>query len=356
MKRKEISLIILFAFIIGLFAPGALRAQADPKGTIDTAWISAASDFTLHVTAKTDSSVSAPKVRFEGAGREETTEGTVADGVRRFDFTGIYAQYMIDEITITLLDGTEVLDTKTFSIRGYFETLYAADPATLGVSGEQYAALKTLMADALVLGAAAQNYVNYRTDDPADSPAWVAAERTQVFTSPASDTEIVVMGTAEDRITSASLLISNYIRIRFKANATMADRLTVTAGDGSPAVFMLGEKEDDGKYHVSVGGLSATDYDTVWTVSLTDSEGNEYSTIRYSVNSYVAAKADSEDTALSAMVKAIYVYGASADAYAAIEPQASGLIVVDSSSGEEIDLDSLESSDLDEDEKWGPLL
>ena len=67
-------------------------------------------------------------------------------------------------------------------------------------------------------------------------------------------------------------------------------------------------------YVIEGDGMYATDFDTVYTFTLADDD-TTYHTVTYSVNSYVASKCASSDENLAAMVKAVYNYGVSADAY-----------------------------------------
>lgn len=337
-------------WIIGRFLPAlvalsvlfgaAVTANADPSGRFLSAWVSVEENLTLHVTAETDASVTAPKAHFTGASRDVTVDG-VKDGENwRFDFEGIYSQCMADNISMQLLDGETVLSQGTFSIRGYFNTLYASTASELKINNEKFAALKTLMADILEFGAAAQAYSGYNVSDPANNPAWVASEKTQSFVKPESDMEVVKRGNA-DRITAASLVISNDISLCFKAKAASADRITVAFEGATPETYMLSAPDTDGVCKVLTEGLMATAYGRVCTVTLTDASETVYSQIKYSVNSYVASAAESEDAQLAGIVRVLYAYGVSAQAYAQIDGEVTELTV---------------DVETDADEPWGPLM
>ena len=171
--------------------------------------------------------------------------------------------------------------------------------------------------------AKAQAYAQYNTANPANALAWVAETKTQSFTAPETDFVAVRNGLTGDRIAAASLKISNFAQIRVSVEATKADRLVVSNDSGASLIYMLADSEKDGDvYTVFCGGLPATEYDTVWTAALADAEGTTYAAVKYSVNSYVAAKCGSDDALLAELVKAMYNYGVSADNYITVKAAA----------------------------------
>ncbi len=321
--RKVIAFLLSLVMAAGLISQGSVAAFADGSNTFESVSVTVASDFTLHVTAAVEETVTQPTVRFAGAGKDEVVPGVKKNGKWHFDFSGIYSQCLADTINMELLDGTTVLASRQYSIKEYFNTLYGSTAAELHMTAEQFAALKLLLADALEFGAKAQAYAQYNTANPANALAWVAETKTQSFTAPETDFVAVRNGLTGDRIAAASLKISNFAQIRVSVEATKADRLVVSNDSGASLIYMLADSEKDGDvYTVFCGGLPATEYDTVWTAALADAEGTTYAAVKYSVNSYVAAKCGSDDALLAELVKAMYNYGVSADNYITVKAAA----------------------------------
>lgn len=293
---------------------GAVVVEGGEKATLETAQVTVGSDLTLDVTAVIDESVTSPRARFTGIGSETVIEGTKAGSEWTFEFPGICSQYMADKIKIEILDGEEVLCTRDdYSIREYFNELYCSSAEALGLTSEKFAALKHLLADTLEYGAAAQRYVGYNTGDLANSLSWVASEKS-TFTAPGTDYKVLKAENPEDKIVAMNLIIGNDIRFKAKVKMTNAARLVISNGVQEKS-YEIADMTKDGEYFTVIGdGLMATSFGTVFTFTLTDGAA-VYQQITYSVNSYVAAKYQSEKTELADMVKAIYNYGISAENY-----------------------------------------
>ena len=292
----------------------------EPVNTMDRISVTVGSDLTLHVLANMADDVTAPTVRFSGINEAVTVEGTENGDRYQFDFAGVYSQFMSTTITMELLDDQEeVLETKTFSVADYCDTIHELGSSSeglesLGLTAAEFAKLDTLLADMLEYGAAAQNYIDYNTDNLANQADWVAVSKTQSFTAPATDVSSSAHTTV-DNIRSAALRLKNDVRFIIRVNAANATKLTVSAG-GSSKQYVLADmaKAGTNAYVIEGDGMYATDFDTVYTFTLAD-DATTYHTVTYSVNSYVASKCASSDENLAAMVKAVYNYGVSADAY-----------------------------------------
>ncbi len=294
--------------------------EAPAVNEISTAAVTAGSDLTLTVGATVSDTVTAPKMRFTGIGEDTTVSGTKSGDSWQFTFPGIYSQLMTDTITMELLDDADqVIDSDTYSIVQYFDDLYALGQTSegltsMGLTADKFAEMTTLLADILEYGAAAQGYCGYKTDSLANSAAWVTAAKTQTFTAPETDFVLGLITSGTDRFCSATLKLTNDVKIIIKAAAADADRITVSR-DGAETTYMLSELEKTGDQYVLVTeGLTATDFDTVFTFTLKNGETSFHS-VNYSVNSYVAAKHAAESATLSALVKAMYNYGVSAEKF-----------------------------------------
>ncbi len=303
----------------GSFAWGGACVY-DTNAVMDRVSMTAGSDLTLHIHAKMSEGTTAPGARFSGIGDSVTISG-VKDGERwRFDYPGVYSQYMNEDITVELLDDdSSVIETKTFCTAAYCDSIHelgqtAEGLAALGLSAAKFAKLETLLADMLEYGAAAQNYAAYKTDSLPNGAAWVASAKTKSFTAPQSAASSSVRG-RKDYIRSAALYLSKDISFIINVSASQATKLVVTAYGGTAKEYPLSSAKRNGSVYVVLGeGLPATDFDTVYTFALTDGK-TVYHTVTYSVNSYVASKHGSDDALLAAVVKALYNYGVSADNY-----------------------------------------
>ncbi|MBQ9387374.1 MAG: right-handed parallel beta-helix repeat-containing protein [Lachnospiraceae bacterium] len=311
MKTKKLVMLIIASIAAITFAALArVNAYADEAAFV-SASVTASSDFTLHVKATVPESVTSPTVHFTRGRAEATVSGTQDGDGWIFSYYGIFSQCLADVITMDLMDGETILATEDYSIREYFDDLHSATAAGLGLSVEQFAALKTLIADTLEYGAAAQSYIRYNTGDPANSLSWVETDKTQDFVLPSNYREVVVAGTAPDRIKGVKVILSNINRLSFAVEAQNADRLVIT-GDGATATIPI---SFSGVGYIDCAGLPATSYDTVWTVTLTDSSETVYSRVKYSLNSYIATKAPSAEGIFADILRTLYNYGASADEY-----------------------------------------
>lgn len=313
--RKTAKFIFSLIMILSLALSGAVTATAEPTGDFVSAQINVAEDFTLHVTAYADDEITTPTMRFVGAGRDMTVDGVKRGGFWRFSFPKIFAQYMADDFTIQLKNGGTVLQERDFSIVSYFSSIYNSTASELGLSSAQFTSLKTFMADMLEFGAAAQVYVEHGTDNLANSAAWVASSKTAGYTAPTSVRNVTFNAGANDRFTAASVRVENYVRLQFMIKATNADRVKIRVGSNSPFTYMLESAESDGLYHILTDGIMAINYGDVWTLTLTDADDTDYSTVTYSVNSYIVSKDSSTIPGLADIVRAMYNYGASAKAY-----------------------------------------
>lgn len=348
MHIRRFAAVLLVLSIMGISAGSAAYADPAPLASFSYAGVSVSSDLTLYIGAKVDASIASPSVLFDGAGRSERVSGTRDGNLWRFEYGGIYSQYMADIITMKVMDGETVLAESTYSLRQYFNDLYASTAAALRMSDEQFTALKKLMADILEYGAMAQNYSQYKTSDLANNPAWVATEKTQTFTAPASAAAITKHGTAANRFKSATLILTNFVSIKFSVVADAATKVVISNSDASVTrTFALAdcEKDGTGAYEVRFGGLAATEFDTVWNASLEDEGGTVYCSVTYSVNSYVASTCGSEEAVLAGIVKAAYNYGVSADAYQTIADAAGNGPFI-SVGGEDDEIDDIEGGNF----------
>lgn len=232
------------------------------------------------------------------------TEYTEQNGKYVFAFTGIAPQCMTDTIKAELVKEDEVVSVKeNYSVAQYAKELIELFPDN--------AELYTLVVNMLFYGAAAQEYRSYNVENLATSVLPATAGQTDIFPSQDGNTPIMSESTnAGVFFTAAGVVFDNVNKIYVKFNAN-AENVTVKVGDKELAVETLA----DGQYVVTTDGVYATDFDKMVTFELVV-DGETVQTLSYSVNCYCARKANLE-TAMGKLAHALYVYGVSADAYAA---------------------------------------
>jgi len=258
-------------------------------------------------------------MRFSMAGKSATvTEYTEKDGEYIFVLSGIAPQQIGDAIDAMLLLGDEALSSKTgYSIKDNLLSLNGKSAEALGVSEEKLAAMKTLIADLLVYGKAAQDYVDYAPDAPILGGTEPIVPST---VTPTEDDKMTLLNQVDPKLyfKSAAVYFDTFNDIRIKIYVGSLDTSLVSVRvDG--VTYALSELKTlgDGIYLVEISGILATELDTVHTVTLVY-DGVDGASLSYSVYAYAYDKKDSADENMKALALAIYRYGVSADAYAAI--------------------------------------
>ncbi len=264
---------------------------------------------TVNETYIKESEAANVKMRFTRNGKSVTVGGEYDSANSRylFSYTGITPQCIGDNIKAELLYKDKTIATKdSYSVLEYCQTLHA-DSKT----GTE---LKTLIADLLEYGAAAQKYMNYNTENLVNTDDWVITEKTE-FVAPET-TATIIEGSIDqnNKFTSVGVSLSNVNQIffRFKVEDAENAKITIQKGSGEKVEVTSSEWIADGDtYLVYTNAISATGHDTSYTVSLT--VGEQTQSVSYSINSYVSAKY--EDAEVGELVKALYNLGVSAQAY-----------------------------------------
>ena len=227
-----------------------------------------------------------------------------------FSFKNIPPQMMTDTISAMIYDseGNALLDAPfEFSVKEYADKVLDAYSDNEDVTN--------IVADMLKYGAAAQKYIGYNLnslvigdgecDDMGSTLLPSASDNVRSITT--EDTEI---DTSVYAFTAAGVRFDFDNKIYVKFRATGDGEVTLKC-NGKNAV----KKElEDGTYIYYTDGISATDFDKVYTFELYV-DGELHQTLVYSVNSYAYAKQNSQDTELADLVIALYRYGLSAKAY-----------------------------------------
>ncbi|MBQ3355518.1 MAG: InlB B-repeat-containing protein [Oscillospiraceae bacterium] len=230
-----------------------------------------------------------------------------------FVYTGITPQCMGDSITAVLhasRNGKEVTDTvANYSVKQYCINQLANHP--------EDTVLKTLLADLLCYGAAAQQYTNYRTD----SLVTTGLDLTPSAFGGISNKTASFTGTADMTVDwiGAGLILGNSVSMRLTFTAENIQNLSVTVAiNGREEAF---NSEDfnsagDGKYYIDFCGIEANEFDDAVTASFSCGGKSVGRVLSYTVNAYVCSTQNSDNASLQTLVKALYNYGVSALAYA----------------------------------------
>ncbi|MBQ6430740.1 MAG: hypothetical protein IJJ99_02530 [Oscillospiraceae bacterium] len=235
-----------------------------------------------------------------------------AQGNYCFELTRILPQYMGENIRAVLHtthDGADVTDTiAAYSIRQYCVNQLANYPNDTK--------LKTLLSDLLTYGAAAQQYIGYKTNDLVTSGLSLAPSAFPAL----SGKTIVFSGTADESVDwkAATLVLNSTLTIRFYFTAEDVSGLTVRCAINgrSQTVTDFGYDERCGLYFAEMSGIEATEFDDTVTAAFYRNDALVGRTASYSVNAYVCGMQNCENANLRALVRALYNYGASASDYA----------------------------------------
>ena len=285
---------------------------SDKLISITSAYLRLDEDIDVIYTAKVPAGATA-SMTFTMNGSDVTVND---DGTHEFAFEGVNPQCMGDNISATLnvtYGGKSYSCTKaSYSVKEYCTSMLS--------KSETSASLKKLLSDTLAYGAAAQTYMNYKTNalvtsgvtgtsystfsplsglaptftgTAAESPCWIGAGLTL------TDDVAMVFRFASPNKTGLS------VKVTYNGKTTTFSGTSITAVSGMSGV-----------YEVKLEGIKATDFDEKVTAEFYKSSAQVGNTVSYSVNAYVCAKQADSDANLAALVKALYNYGASAEAYA----------------------------------------
>ena len=273
------------------------------------------------------------KIRATMNGEPVILDGEMYGELYKFSYKGIAPQCMGDGITVeaVVVDEnnavTRVLVAETdHGITAYFNKLLAKTATELGISEEKYAVMKTLIADILNYGAAAQNYKGYKTDALVNEGV-TGGTAFEALTT----TDMSITGTALEGVSFYSATVyydnTNKLYFRLKAEDLSGLCVVIKRGDSIEKVVLSSEfiAETNGQgetvYSIYSHDIYATDFDAVFTSNVyrqTADQSVEGQSLTYSVNSYVYSKQNDGEGELSEtaqLARAMYCYGVSSETY-----------------------------------------
>ncbi|MBR4768002.1 MAG: hypothetical protein IK088_03395, partial [Lachnospiraceae bacterium] len=216
-----------------------------------------------------------------------------------------------EELTIDLqprlMYGDTELDRRTTPYTG---ALFAKTLAGLDWMG---ADVKEMLADLLEYGAAAQNYYNYRTDDPANAEAyrWDGYQPTAFQAPQPSAVTVTKEGTGVTLRSANLYLEGDTIAVQFRGTSPDNAVYTLNGTAVTPATY------DAGNFMVRSAAIKMSEIpDASYTLRVSD--GTNWSEVTYSVANYIANKTSDAYAAtgnpyMVELAKRLWAYGGKAN-------------------------------------------
>lgn len=303
---------------------------ADTMSAVTSASVTVGKDLSLNVYAFLQENHNAAKLAVTMNDHSVVLTPTLyRENTYRYIFTGITPQCIGDVVTMVLFtdnngndiaDEGEVLHSLTYSVKDYCYALLGMSDATLGMTAQKSAAMKTVVRDLLAYGSAAQVYTGHNTDALVDSALTTAPSE---FPGISEDSMVLVTNHETDgvRFLSATAVFSHVNALQFKFSTPDAAK-TVLFVDGKEMPFV---RLSDSVYSYTTDGLYATELNKQFTLCIVY-DGIEVQTLTYGMDSYIfhmQDKREQDGTTLTAMAKlarATYNYGRSAIVYRDTDP------------------------------------
>jgi hypothetical protein len=235
----------------------------------------------------------------------------------KFSFTGINPQMMGDNIYAELVLNGEVISEKTsYSVKQYCLNMKSMvdSKSIAGFTDAKYTALGTLIADVLEYGAAAQTYMDYKTN------ALVNAGVTGTKFVALGDEykqEADVKYDAANYFASASVELNNAVSFRLMFAAKDASKVKITIGGKTYTSSSFKTTTVGGKsyYYIDTPALAATQLNSRFKAVLYVNN-NVSHILPYRVSNYIYDMQHTlEDPDLTALIQKMWNYGQSAEKY-----------------------------------------
>lgn len=262
------------------------------------------------------------RVKLELNGTETTiTEYKIDNDKYVFEFADVAPQWINDTISATLyaeLNGETVQsDVLEYSVAKYCYTVLQ------NYTSDAYAETRTLMVDLLNYGAAAQSYANYKVDTLANASltdtqkGWASQELPNLTSVLNSSYNTIENPSVAWK--SVALRLDNTVMIKYKIQADSIENLSAKIEVGNYSWTIpytdFTKAEDEGCYYVYIDGLSAGQMSEAVDTTIYNGDVAVSNTIRYSIESYVSANQNHEDTKLVDMLNMMLKYGYAAYNY-----------------------------------------
>jgi hypothetical protein len=201
--------------------------------------------------------------------------------------------------------GTNAVKTITYSTYDYCTTILKTPNDELGAKATE---LKELAETTLDYAAAAQNYFSYRTTDMATKG------NSGSFYNNVTDVDlngVEGIQTRPSSIVSATVVVKSDLEINLLSNTPIGvydSGLDTTKGGSRFGATALSEKNGD-FYVINIKGIEPANMDN--TITVYTSEG----TVVLTANAIMKIMSKSKNANMVTLAKAMYLYGAAANAY-----------------------------------------
>ena len=298
--------------------------EEKPAPVINTVSLSLESSITMNfkVFKNSLSSFDDFYMTFECGGKEEKVTDYKQDGnYYVFSYKGINPQLMNDKVTAVLhaKNGKEEYTSpeKVISVREYAYTMLDR------YSSDEHSKLRTLLVDLLNYGSATQKYVDYQTDNLANSDltatqkSW-ASKDTKEFKN-IRNFNYKTISNPTVQWNSCGLVLGNAImfKVKFTANNVENKTVEITLRNAKFTYDKNDFKDNgDGTYYVYCNELFAHEVSDELLLTVYENGVPCSNTMLFSVESYASLVRDNyKGTPLDEMITTMMLYGNSAKEY-----------------------------------------
>ena len=298
--------------------------EEKPAPVISTVSLSLESSITMNfkVFKNSLSSFDDFYMTFECGGKKEKVTDYKQDGnYYVFSYKGINPQLMNDKVTAVLhaKNGKEEYTSpeKVISVREYAYTMLDR------YSSDEYSKLRTLLVDLLNYGSATQKYVDYQTDNLANSDltatqkSW-ASKDTKAFKN-IRNFNYKTISNPTVQWNSCGLVLGNAImfKVKFTANNVENKTVEITLRNAKFTYDKNDFKDNgDGTYYVYCNELFAHEVSDEVLLTVYENGVPCSNTMLFSVESYARLVRDNyKGTPLDEMITTMMLYGNSAKEY-----------------------------------------
>lgn len=259
-------------------------------------------------------------------------------GFKKFRFDGITPQSMNDKVTLKIsVTNQDVAPIEyTYSVREYCELVLSKTAEELGFDEEKMDAMKTLAADVLNFGAAAQKLTHYNEENYAN--AGLDQEQASTFDEEEARSINAYAKLPSNNGSLTGDLIWSGVRLYFNSYVNLEIAILAAPNQSAEGIKIKYQNEsstgllpirvlteqmpakpegkEDWQWFVArLEKLTSIDFNTVYTFSICNSDGVEWDDaehLTYSVSTYVARHHQETTNELE---RALFLYGKSAFRY-----------------------------------------
>ena len=292
--KKLFALILVVSLLAGMLAMGV---SAEGGAQIVSQQLSLGDDLTMRFVVAVDSQYQSNAVISVAVAGDSVSynvaEMTANENGNYQVYVDLAAAQMTDTISVQVKDGDSVLTEGSYSIRDYCVYI---------LEGSYDDATKQMVKEVLNYGAAAQEYFQYNTGNPANT-GYVIETTAQIPT----DIENMSVSDSLSGISfyGATLLFRSKVAIRYYFSAP--DGVTGYTFTANGKTYEATKKDE--LYYVEVAGINPQQLDQAVTLEVTDGTENTL-TVSYSPLHYMARMSakDTTSATLKALLTAMYSY------------------------------------------------